>query len=70
MSISNDPYGNNVMSAYEIVKTLTRNKRNIHNNVSQDKFDSQEILTPKRKLALLFRSKIVSEITICVRGMI
>ena len=69
--ISNDLYGNDVMSAYELAKGCTRPLVSGCPTVVPDAFQiSHDILVAKRKLTLILRSRSVPEQSISPGGLL
>ena len=71
INISNDLYGNDVLSSFEQAKGYTKPiGGNTPNTIPKDIIDAQEQLSAKRKLALILRSKATIEENISVGDMI
>lgn len=70
VSISNDLYGNNLMSSFELAKGYTRPLVGIANAVPPEILEAQQKLNAKRKLCLILKSKSVSEMPLSVGDMV
>ena len=70
--ISNDLYGNDVLSAQELAKGYSRPLESgvIPKSLSQDLIDAHQTLLAKRKLTLILRSKTFDEIPIAVGDLV
>lgn len=70
VSISNDLYGNILMSSFELAKGYTRPLMSKANEIPPDIVEAQQNLNAKRKLTLILKSKSVSEIPVSVGDMV
>ena len=69
--ISNDLYGNDIMSAFELSHGYTNRIDSGHaRNISPDIMDAHEKLQAKRKLSLILRSRAPTEVPISVGDMV
>lgn len=68
MSISNDLYGNDTMSAFELAKRFTKpvNSKPAELCVPINVIDAREQLQARRKLALIMRSKALTEVPVAI----
>lgn len=72
VSISNDLYGNDTLSAFEMAKGYTKPVmcKTALSEVPDDDIDAHEKLRPRHKLALILKSKAVKEIPIQVGDLV